>query len=79
MSMAYLYDGTLEGMLSCVFEAYAFREDPVDIVKKSAFMPRLGQRAKVVATDRVRACRVENGLIRTCGRKAYEAVGVVHC
>lgn len=77
--MAYLYDGTLEGMLSCVFEAYASREDPVDIVKKSAFMPRLGQRAKVVATDRVRACRVENGLIRTCGRKAYEAVGVVHC
>lgn len=79
MSMAYLYDGTFEGMLSCVFEAYASREDPVDIVEKSIFMPRLGQRAKVVVTDRVRARRVENGLIRTCGRKTYEAVGMVHC
>lgn len=77
--MAYLYDGTLEGMLSCVFEAYASREDPIDIVEESVFMPRLGQCERTIATDRARARRVENGLVRTCGREAYEAVGMVHC
>ena len=79
MSTAYVYDGTLEGMLSCVFEAYASKEDPLDIVEESSFAPRLGQREKIVATDRNRARRVEEGLIRVCGREAYEAVGIVHC
>ena len=41
--VAYVYDGTPEGLLTAVFQAYANHEDPEDIARESSFQPRLGQ------------------------------------
>ena len=72
--VAYAYDGTLEGLLSAVFEAYERREDPQDVTAQAALQPRLGQTVRFVETDVERAVRVQRGIKRVCGHAAYDAV-----
>ena len=71
---AYLYDGTLEGLLSAVFLAYERREDPFDVVRADRYQPRFGQSALSVDTDFDRAERVRRGIERVCGRAAFTAI-----
>lgn len=73
-SLAYLYDGTLEGLLTAVFNAYARREDPSDIMSPEHIQPRLGQKLFQVKTDYSLAQRVQRGVIRACGHGAFSAV-----
>ncbi|WP_241159197.1 TIGR03915 family putative DNA repair protein [Adlercreutzia sp. ZJ141] len=72
--VAYTYDGTLEGLLSCVFAAYANREDPADIMPADSFQPRLGQAVRSISTDLTRAERVRVGVCRNCGPAGFAAV-----
>lgn len=72
--VAYLHDGTLEGLLSAVFMAYERHEDPRDIVPESAYAARLGQSSLYVETDFERATRVRRGIERAAGRYAFGAV-----
>ena len=72
--MAYCHDGTLEGLLSAVFEAYARREDPQDVASEDVLQPRLGQTVRVIETNEQHAVRVRRGLRRRCGDAAYDAV-----
>ena len=72
--VAYAYDGSLEGLLSAVFEAYARHEDPQDISKQEVLQPRLGQTVRAIETDVERAERVQRGIKRACGDAAYDAV-----
>lgn len=72
--VAYVYDGSLEGMLSAIFAAYANHEDPDDIVAAGQVQPRLGQRIASIQTDMGHAERVARTLRDRCGWKAYCAV-----
>ncbi len=72
--VAYCHDGSLEGLLSCVFEAYSRHEEPQDIAPESKLQPRLGQTVRFIETDVNRALRVQRGIKKTCGNGAYEAV-----
>lgn len=72
--VAYLHDGTLEGLLCCIFEAYARRETPEDIVCERNYQPRLEQSAFFVQTDFDRALRVRRGIEREAGSHAFGAV-----
>lgn len=72
--VAYVYDGTLEGMLSAIFAAYANHEDPSDVVARGVLQPRLSQRVYVVETDLSHAERVRRGLCRSCGCASFDAV-----
>ena len=72
--VAYLYDGTLEGLLSCVFEAYVRRERPEDLLEDGCYQPRLGQSTVFVDTSMERAERVRKGIVREAGRRAFGAV-----
>ena len=73
-SLAYLYDGTLEGLFSAIFAAYERHEDPEDVVPESAFQPRFGQEAFVVATDFGRAVRVRRGIERAAGAASFRCI-----
>ena len=42
-NVAYVYDGSTEGLLTAVFKTYAFHEQPQDIFREGALQPRLGQ------------------------------------
>lgn len=71
---AYLYDGTVEGLLSAVFLAYERHEDPLDIVKACDYQPRFAQSAIEVETNFEHAARVRRGIEREAGRAAFTAV-----
>ncbi len=73
-NVAYLYDGTLEGLLSAVFLAYERHEDPTDIVRAEAYEPRLMQSSLEVRTDPARAARVRQGIVHAAGNKAFTAI-----
>lgn len=71
--VAYLYDGTSEGLFSAIFDAYVNREDPEDFFGSSGFQPRIGQSLRSIETDDGKALRVKRGLIRVGGYKSYRA------
>ncbi len=77
--VAYAYDGSLEGLLSAVFAAYARREQPTDVVPEERLQPRLGQRVATIPTDMAHATRVLRGLRRVCGWRAVLAVKQASC
>ena len=72
--VAYLYDGTLEGLLSAVFLAYERHERPLDVVKEAQYEPRLGQSSIFVETDFGKAKRVRSGICRVAGSRTFETV-----
>ena len=72
--IAYLYDGSLEGLLTAVFAAYERRENPEDIVWDQAYQPRLGQESFAVETDFDRAKRVRRGVEKAAGAEAFRAI-----
>ena len=72
--VAYLHDGTLEGLLCCVFESYVRHELPEDIVSERVYQPRLLQSALFVSTDYDRALRVRRGVEREAGTRAFGAI-----
>lgn len=68
-SLAYIYDGSFEGLLTCIFETYARHQDPEDIVRDDLLQLRLGQTALAVETDAGKARRVLAGIERQAGYK----------
>ena len=54
----YLYDGSFEGMLTCVFEAYYRRENPAYIEPESDSQMRFGSDYEYIKTDEQKAERV---------------------
>lgn len=74
ITLAYEYDGTLEGLLCAIFETYARHEMPADIAPAGHVQLRLGQQTHAVVTDEAIALRVRSGIARTCGAEVYEAV-----
>lgn len=72
--VAYLHDGTLEGLLCAVFLAYERHEEPEDVVAEASYEPRLGQSCVHVATDFERASRVRRGVERAVGKRAFTAI-----
>ena len=72
--VAYLHDGSLEGLLCCIFEAYVQHEAPEDIVCEREYQPRFEQSSFFVQTDYDRALRVRRGIEREAGARAFGAV-----
>lgn len=74
IGIAYSYDGTLEGLLSAIFAAYAYHEDPQDIAPESQLQLRLGQEERAIQTNFEWAQRVAQGIVRTGGKATFRAV-----
>ena len=72
--VAYLHDGTLEGLMCAIFMAYQRHEQPEDIQDERSYQPRLMQSALYVSTDYERALRVRRGIEREAGSAAFGAV-----
>lgn len=75
-SVAYLHDGTADGVLSAIFQSYAVHEDPQEVVREQDYQPQLMQRASIIKTDAIHAQRVARGIERTLG--AYAKRSVLH-
>ena len=71
-AMAYLYDGSLEGLLTAVFASYERRQEPDEVVPEASYQPRLGQESLVVETDFEKALRVRRGVEKATVQKAKD-------
>jgi hypothetical protein len=74
MSLAYTYDGTMEGLMTAVFTAFAAHEQPEDVYRFGQAQLRLGQDVVDVPTDIDLALRVHRGICRCLGARVWGAV-----
>ncbi len=73
-----VFDGSLEGLLTAVFVAYADKMESVDIKERTSLQLRLGQREIEIKSDEALAERVQKGISRTCGANCFDAVKYVY-
>ena len=72
MSLAYVYDGSVEGLMSAIFHAYANHEIPEDVVRPQHLQMRLGQEERIITTDFSLASRVAHGIQRQLGKQVWQ-------
>lgn len=68
-NIVYLYDGSLDGLLCCVFESYVNHEVPIDIINDDAPQLLLYQ-TKFIETDRKKADRIYTSILTKIGKNA---------
>ncbi|NLU53147.1 MAG: DNA metabolism protein [Clostridiaceae bacterium] len=72
--MIYVTDGSFEGVLTAVFEAYKNKTEPEDIiVSKDGYQLSLLP-AMEVASDSEKSARVEKAIVEKMGREALETI-----
>ncbi|MEO1054778.1 MAG: TIGR03915 family putative DNA repair protein [Bacteroidota bacterium] len=72
--MIYTYDGSFYGLFTAIFEAYATKTDPSQIVKKQALVPSIFDPSKDVETDSNKAERVLKGLRKRVSPQALRGI-----
>lgn len=70
-NVTYLYDGSFDGLLTAVFEAYARRERPVGVEELDGYQTALGGRSSLIITDEEKAARVQRGICAKMGLHAF--------
>lgn len=60
--LAYIYDGSFDGLLTAVFDTYARREEPGVIGREQGLQLSFGQQTVHIVTDERKAHRVARGL-----------------
>ena len=75
--IVYRYDGSGDGMLTCIFEAFARRESPAAILSPDELQGSLFE-TRMIATDPEKANRVLAGLRKTAGDEAADLVQLTH-
>lgn len=71
--LIYTYDGTFDGLLTCVFECFAKKVMPIDILSEASAEPVLFD-VRFCPTIGERAGRVEKGIRLKLGEEALELV-----
>lgn len=72
--MIYLYDGSYEGLLSCIFRIFRDKQVPVAIHAEGGFQPSLLESVVQVITDEQEALRVVDGINRRTHAQAGELI-----
>ncbi len=75
--LIYEYDGSLEGMYSCIFESFEKKELPMEIrpegISQTSLYP-----VKYISTDLIRAERVKTGIRRKISRSVQQLTELVY-
>jgi probable DNA metabolism protein len=77
--LIYTYDNSLEGLLTCVFEIYARKEEPDNIAREQGLQHQLEQIVHPVPTCEAQWQRVQTGIRKKLGHLAWEKVRVCYC
>lgn len=81
MMWTYIYDGSFEGLLTAIYEAFHNREKPQEIVAEREFLPRLFVYEHFIERDPTKAERVYSA-IRTkisCDAQRYIYLNYLSC
>lgn len=71
--MIFLYDGTFEGFLSAVFDAFPVKEE-IEIEKKFTWQSQLFSETREVATSSEKAERVAAKILKISGNRGFSAI-----
>ena len=71
--ITYVYDGSYEGMLTCVFRCYEDKFIPAQVLVQPSLLPY-----SRIFTDKSKAARVTRGVARTMGRMAENVIRTVY-
>ena len=64
----YVYDGTFDGLLCCLFSIFELKEIPPEVVKRyDGFLPY-----RTIESSDEKAMRVKRGIVRTMGGEALK-------
>lgn len=74
--VVYLYDGSFDGLLTAVFEAYARGEAPASVEEADGYQTAFGRRARMIPTEEAKAARVQKGVLRKMGSLAFHKLSV---
>jgi len=84
-SNGYLYDGSFEGLLTCIFEAFSRREDPCFITERGKYREKIDgtlfsmiESPRLVETDLAKAGRVYDALEGKLPAEALETIYSVY-
>ena len=72
----YTFDGTMDGLLTAVFDAYALHEQPEQLLKSGDALPLFCEHLYHVTTDEEKARRVWTGLEKHLPREAMKLISV---
>lgn len=75
--IVYRYDGTQDGMLCCIFEAFAHKEVPAAILSPDDAQASLFE-TRIIPSDPGKAKRVIAGIRKTAGAEAADLVLLTH-
>ena len=74
--MVYIFDGTMDGLLTAVFDAFALHEQPETLLTEGEALPLFCERTQTVHTDEEKARRVWTGLEKILSREAMKLISV---
>lgn len=72
--MVYLYDGSFEGLLTCVFEANASKEKELSIKNRETYIPSFLDEVKEIETDMEKFGRVYSSIPKKISGHAQEII-----
>ena len=70
----YVFDGTMDGLLSAVFDAFLLKEEPEQLLTGGDVLPLFCERIYNVTTDAEKARRVWTGLEKQLPREALRII-----
>jgi probable DNA metabolism protein len=76
VAMDYLYDGTFEGLLTCIYFHYK-AESAAGIYNASSYQQSIVNEYKIIKTDKEKAETVSNAINNKVSREAY--INVFYC
>ena len=71
-NVIYLYDGTFEGVLTCIFDSYLYHEAPISIEREEHGQLTLDSDYRRIGADTEKARRVMDKIIKCAGYTAYK-------
>ena len=72
----YVFDGTMDGLLTAVFDAFLLKERPEQLLAEGDALPLFCERTYHVTTDEEKARRVWTGLEKRLSREALRLISV---
>lgn len=68
--MIYLHDGYFDGLLTCIYDHYYLKK-ATEIYDRDMYQPRLFEDVKVIDTDKEKATKVYNAIIKKLSPQSY--------
>lgn len=67
--ISYVFDGSFEGLLTCIYESYYTKEKIIDIKSKDLFYESFLYKNVTVSTDNNKSLKVSNAIIKKLGEE----------